>query len=189
MVLYCTDNKTDRANGSVDDILCDLPSACQFFQRSAWIVFSSDLQGGHDMDRHVHDTPLAENMPATLALQTIWYSNFRRSTSHLIASYDRCLQRFPAHLQQLTIESIGQNAHQMAVRRIMPTVRKSEPKRLGSRCPRSRLFRPGRRNRKAARSSRLFSGNLPSIIMLAQRMDQQTLGMIALSTANSWPVQ
>lgn len=122
MVLYCTDNKTDRANGSVDDILCDLPSACQFFQRSAWIVFSSDLQGGHDMDRHVCVTPLAKYMLATLALQTIWYSNFRRNTSHLIASYGRCLQRFPAHLQQLITESNGQSALrlQIVVKRIMP---------------------------------------------------------------------
>ena len=73
--------------------------------------FEQFLQGGHDMDTHFRDAPLAENMPVTLALLTIWYSNFRGSTSHLIAPYDQYLHRFPAYLQQLTMESNGKSAH------------------------------------------------------------------------------
>ena len=73
--------------------------------------FERFLEGGHAMDRHVRSAPLAENLPVTLALLTIWYTNFRGSTSHLIAPYDQYLHRFPAYLQQLTMESNGKHVH------------------------------------------------------------------------------
>jgi len=73
--------------------------------------FEQFLQGGHDMDKHFRDAPLVENMPVMLALLTIWHSNFRGCSSHLIAPYDQYLHRFPAYLQQLTMESNGKSVH------------------------------------------------------------------------------
>ncbi len=73
--------------------------------------FEQFLQGAHDMDTHARTAPLKENMPVTLALLTVWYNNFWQAHSHLIAPYDQYLHRFPAYLQQLTMESNGKSVH------------------------------------------------------------------------------
>ena len=73
--------------------------------------FQQFLQGAYEMDKHAQDAPLAENMPVTLALLTVWYNNFWGAPSHLIAPYDQYLHRFPAYLQQLTMESNGKSVH------------------------------------------------------------------------------
>lgn len=73
--------------------------------------FNRFLEGAAAMDDHAKNAPLAENMPVTLALLTVWYSNFYGATSHLIAPYDQYLHRFPAYLQQLTMESNGKSVH------------------------------------------------------------------------------
>ena len=56
--------------------------------------FQQFLQGAYEMDKHAQDAPLAENMPVTLALLTVWYNNFWGAPSHLIAPYDQYLHRF-----------------------------------------------------------------------------------------------
>jgi len=73
--------------------------------------FQQFLTGAYEMDQHAQTAPLAENMPVTLALLTIWYNNFWGAPSHLIAPYDQYLHRFPAYLQQLTMESNGKSVH------------------------------------------------------------------------------
>ncbi len=73
--------------------------------------FEQFLSGAYEMDRHAVEAPLAENMPVTLALLTVWYNNFWGAPSHLIAPYDQYLHRFPAYLQQLTMESNGKSVH------------------------------------------------------------------------------
>ena len=73
--------------------------------------FQQFLQGAYEMDQHAQHAPLAENMPVTLALLTVWYNNFWGAPSHLIAPYDQYLHRFPAYLQQLTMESNGKSVH------------------------------------------------------------------------------
>ena len=73
--------------------------------------FQQFLEGAYEMDKHARDAPLAENMPVTLALLTVWYNNFWGAPSHLIAPYDQYLHRFPAYLQQLTMESNGKSVH------------------------------------------------------------------------------
>lgn len=73
--------------------------------------FEQFLQGAHDMDQHFRTADLAENLPVTLAMLTIWYNNFHQAHSHLIAPYDQYLHRFPAYLQQLTMESNGKSVH------------------------------------------------------------------------------
>jgi glucose-6-phosphate isomerase len=73
--------------------------------------FEQFLQGAYDMDQHVQSAPLESNMPVILALLTVWYNNFWHAHSHLIAPYDQYLHRFPAYLQQLTMESNGKSVH------------------------------------------------------------------------------
>ncbi|MEE9335352.1 MAG: glucose-6-phosphate isomerase [Granulosicoccaceae bacterium] len=73
--------------------------------------FRQFLAGAHEMDKHFVDAPLDKNMPVLLALLTVWYNNFYGYTSHMIAPYDQYLHRFPAYLQQLTMESNGKSVH------------------------------------------------------------------------------
>lgn len=73
--------------------------------------FEQFLQGANDMDEHANTAPLSGNMPVVLAMLTVWYNNFWQAHSHLIAPYDQYLHRFPAYLQQLTMESNGKSVH------------------------------------------------------------------------------
>lgn len=73
--------------------------------------FEQFLEGAHEMDQHAQHAPLSKNMPVILALLTVWYNNFWGAPSHLIAPYDQYLHRFPAYLQQLTMESNGKSVH------------------------------------------------------------------------------
>ena len=73
--------------------------------------FIEFLEGAHEMDKHFQSAELENNMPVTLALLTVWYTNFFGASSHLIAPYDQYLHRFPAYLQQLTMESNGKSVH------------------------------------------------------------------------------
>lgn len=65
------------------------------------------LAGGRTMDLHFRHAPLAQNMPALLALISLWYNNFFGAEAHAILPYDNRLDRFPAYLQQLQMESSG----------------------------------------------------------------------------------
>jgi glucose-6-phosphate isomerase len=59
------------------------------------------------MDEHFRNAPLAQNLPVRLGLLDVWYRNFHRFTSRGIAPYHSALQRLPAYLQQLEMESNG----------------------------------------------------------------------------------
>ena len=69
--------------------------------------FQQFLAGAHAVDEHFRKTPLKENIPAIGGLLSIWYSDFFGAQTHLIAPFDQYLHRFPAYLQQLTMESNG----------------------------------------------------------------------------------
>ena len=69
--------------------------------------FEDMLQGAHEMDRHFVESPLEHNMPVILALLGIWYNNFFEWQSHAIMPYSQYLERLPAYLQQLDMESNG----------------------------------------------------------------------------------
>ena len=71
--------------------------------------FHDLLCGMHDMDQHFLNTPLFENMPAILGLIAIWNNNFLMASSVAVLPYSHYLQRFPAYLQQLTMESNGKH--------------------------------------------------------------------------------
>jgi len=69
--------------------------------------FEDLLEGAHEMDRHFVEAPLEENMPVILAMLGIWYNNFFDAQSHAIMPYSQYLERLPAFLQQLDMESNG----------------------------------------------------------------------------------
>ncbi len=69
--------------------------------------FGSMLQGFREMDDHFRSAPLEQNMPILMALLTVWYTNFFHAQTMAILPYDQYLKRFPAYLQQLTMESNG----------------------------------------------------------------------------------
>src|SRR5438034_4038886 len=69
--------------------------------------FRSMLAGFHAMDEHFRTAPFEENLPVLMGLLTIWYNNFFGAQSVAVLPYEQYLKRFPAYLQQLTMESNG----------------------------------------------------------------------------------
>lgn len=69
--------------------------------------FHAMLDGFHAMDRHFVETPTERNVPALLGLLNVWYTNFLGAETHAVLPYAQLLSRFPAYLQQLTMESNG----------------------------------------------------------------------------------
>ncbi len=70
-------------------------------------VFREFLAGFHAIDEHMASTPLASNVPVVMGLLNVWYTNFLGAQSHAVLPYAQQLSRFPAYLQQLTMESNG----------------------------------------------------------------------------------
>jgi glucose-6-phosphate isomerase len=69
--------------------------------------FRDMLAGFHSIDEHFRTAPLAKNLPVILGLLTVWYSDFFGAQTQAVLPYDQYLKRFPAYLQQLTMESNG----------------------------------------------------------------------------------
>ncbi|BFZ62890.1 glucose-6-phosphate isomerase [Saitoella coloradoensis] len=69
--------------------------------------FADFLDGAHQMDKHFRETPIESNIPMLGGLLSVWYSNFFGAQTHLVAPFDQYLHRFPAYLQQLSMESNG----------------------------------------------------------------------------------
>lgn len=67
------------------------------------------LEGFHAMDEHFRTTPLERNVPVLMGLLGIWYTNFFGAQTHAVLPYAQDLGRFPAYLQQLTMESNGKS--------------------------------------------------------------------------------
>ncbi|GAB2916503.1 glucose-6-phosphate isomerase [Rhodococcus aerolatus] len=72
-------------------------------------AFGELLAGFHAVDRHFAEAPLAGNVPVLLGLLGVWYSNFFGAESRAVLPYADDLARFPAYLQQLTMESNGKS--------------------------------------------------------------------------------
>src|SRR5206468_8834142 len=67
------------------------------------------LGGFHAMDVHFRNTPFGRNLPVLLGLLTVWYTDFLGARTVAVLPYDQYLKRFPAYLQQLTMESNGKS--------------------------------------------------------------------------------
>jgi glucose-6-phosphate isomerase len=71
--------------------------------------FAEMLSGFHAMDEHFRTAPPAENLPVILGLLSVWYGDFFGAQTCAVLPYDQYLHRFPAYLQQLTMESNGKH--------------------------------------------------------------------------------
>jgi len=72
-------------------------------------AFREMLAGFHAMDEHFRSAPFENNLPVLMALLGIWYASFFRAQTVAVLPYDQYLKRFPAYLQQLTMESNGKS--------------------------------------------------------------------------------
>jgi glucose-6-phosphate isomerase len=71
--------------------------------------FGDMLAGFHEMDEHFRTAPLERNMPVLMGLLAVWYRDFFGAQTYGVMPYDQYLKRFPAYLQQLTMESNGKH--------------------------------------------------------------------------------
>jgi glucose-6-phosphate isomerase len=67
------------------------------------------LDGFHEMDEHFRTTPFERNLPVLMGLLTVWYNDFFGAATVAVLPYEQYLKRFPAYLQQLTMESNGKH--------------------------------------------------------------------------------
>src|SRR5579884_899162 len=71
--------------------------------------FTKMLAGFHEMDEHFRNAPFEKNLPVLMGLLTVWYADFFGAQTVAVLPYDQYLKRFPAYLQQLTMESNGKS--------------------------------------------------------------------------------
>ena len=71
--------------------------------------FRAMLEGFHAMDQHFRTAPFTRNLPVLLGLLAVWYNNFFGAQTVAVLPYEQYLKRFPAYLQQLTMESNGKH--------------------------------------------------------------------------------
>src|SRR5580693_9047282 len=71
--------------------------------------FRAMLSGFHQMDEHFRTAPFESNLPVILGLLTVWYTDFFDAQTQAVLPYEQYLKRFPAYLQQLTMESNGKH--------------------------------------------------------------------------------
>jgi glucose-6-phosphate isomerase len=72
-------------------------------------AFQEMLGGFHELDEHFRTAPFAKNLPVIMGLLGVWYSNFFAAQTIAVLPYEQYLKRFPAYLQQLTMESNGKH--------------------------------------------------------------------------------
>jgi glucose-6-phosphate isomerase len=73
------------------------------------VNFRGMLDGFHAMDVHFRTAPFAQNLPVLMGLLTVWYTDFFNAQTVAVLPYEQYLKRFPAYLQQLTMESNGKH--------------------------------------------------------------------------------
>jgi glucose-6-phosphate isomerase len=71
--------------------------------------FRAMLDGFHDMDEHFRSAPFERNLPVLMGVLALWYNNFFGAQTVAVLPYEQYLKRFPAYLQQLTMESNGKH--------------------------------------------------------------------------------
>lgn len=76
-----------------------------------WNNFTKFLAGAESLDHHFSTSELHQNMPLMMALLEVWYRNLFAAGNHVVLPYDHSLQKLPAYLQQLTMESNGKRVN------------------------------------------------------------------------------
>jgi glucose-6-phosphate isomerase len=83
--------------------------------------FGELLAGFHEIDEHFRQAPLEENLPVLMGVLSFWYAEFFEAETVAVLPYDQYLERFPAYLQQLTMESNGKHVRLDGTRVVGPT--------------------------------------------------------------------
>jgi len=83
--------------------------------------FRAMLDGFHQMDEHFRTAPFERNLPVLMGLLTVWYTDFFGAETVAVLPYEQYLKRFPAYLQQLTMESNGKHVTREGVEVTYPT--------------------------------------------------------------------
>jgi glucose-6-phosphate isomerase len=78
--------------------------------------FRAMLEGFHAMDEHFLSAPFGKNLPVLMGLLAVWNTDFLQAQTQAVLPYDQYLKRFPAYLQQLTMESNGKHVTQAGTR-------------------------------------------------------------------------
>jgi len=78
--------------------------------------FRAMLDGFHQMDEHFRTAPFERNLPVLMGLLALWYNDFFGAQTVAVLPYEQYLKRFPAYLQQLTMESNGNTSRSTAPR-------------------------------------------------------------------------
>ena len=107
--------------GSVVAIRCGPRSVSRSRWRSAWTRFEAMLDGAAQMDAHVLDTPLPQNLAAWHALTAIWNRNALGYATQAVLAYDERLKLLSNYLQQLVMESLGKSVRTDGVARWQST--------------------------------------------------------------------
>jgi glucose-6-phosphate isomerase len=84
-------------------------------------AFGEMLAGFHAMDEHFRTAPLERNLPILMGMLSFWYAEFYEAETVAVLPYDQYLERFPAYLQQLTMESNGKHVRLDGTRVAAPT--------------------------------------------------------------------
>ena len=82
--------------------------------------FRAMLDGFHQMDEHFRTAPFERNLPVLMGLLGVWYNNFFGAQTVAVLPYEQYLKRFPAYLQQLTMESNGKHVTLDGTRNRLP---------------------------------------------------------------------
>jgi glucose-6-phosphate isomerase len=85
------------------------------------VNFRALLDGFHQMDEHFRTAPFERNLPVLLGLLTVWYADFFGAETVAVLPYEQYLKRFPAYLQQLTMESNGKHVTREGAEVTYPT--------------------------------------------------------------------
>jgi glucose-6-phosphate isomerase len=83
--------------------------------------FRAMLDGFHQIDEHFRAAPFDRNLPVLMGLLGVWYADFFRAETVAVLPYEQYLKRFPAYLQQLTMESNGKSVTLAGVKVTVPT--------------------------------------------------------------------
>ncbi|MGB2850873.1 MAG: glucose-6-phosphate isomerase [Solirubrobacterales bacterium] len=84
-------------------------------------AFGEMLAGFHAIDEHFRTAPLEQNLPVLMGMLSFWYAEFYEAETVAVLPYDQYLERFPAYLQQLTMESNGKHVRLDGTRVVGPT--------------------------------------------------------------------
>ncbi|MBK5117459.1 MAG: glucose-6-phosphate isomerase [Thermoleophilia bacterium] len=84
-------------------------------------AFGEMLAGFHAIDEHFRTSPLEQNLPVLMGMLSFWYAEFYEAETVAVLPYDQYLERFPAYLQQLTMESNGKHVRLDGTRVVGPT--------------------------------------------------------------------